>query len=62
MDERSRELLFEVLQLLRREMTLQFSDWKDADDWIFSNLSLTEDEITAIYEGRDELVYPGSAV
>lgn len=39
MNERMKELLFETIQLLRNEIRTQFSDWKDADDWLFSQLN-----------------------
>lgn len=61
MNERTKELLFETIQLLRTEIRTQFSDWKDADDWLFSQLSLTKSEAGEIFDGRGELVYLSSA-
>ena len=60
MNERMKELLFETIQLLRNEIRTQFSDWKDADDWLFSQLNLTKSEASEIFDGRAELVYLGS--
>lgn len=59
---RARQLLFGTLELLRKELHPKFADWKDADDWIFSQLDFTKDELQQIYEGRDTMVYIGSAV
>ena len=59
---RQEELLFQTLELLRKQVEHKFSDWKDADDWIFSELDFRKSEIEAIYSGRDALFYTGSAV
>lgn len=59
---RSRLLLFQTLELLRKEIGPRFSDWKDADDWLFSELDITKDELAQIYKGRNVLYYDGSAV
>ena len=61
MDERTKGLLFETIQLLRNVARSHFHDWKDADDWIFSQLSLTKSEVDEIFDGSGELVYLGSA-
>lgn len=58
---RAKALLHETLELFRKELTSQFYDWKSADDWLFSNLSITKDELHAIYAGYDILPYDGSA-
>lgn len=58
---RAKALLFETLELFRKELAPKFSDWKDADDWLFSSLSITKDELQAIYAGHDVLVYRESA-
>jgi hypothetical protein len=58
---RAKALLFETLELFRKEIGPKFSDWKDADDWLFSSLSITKDELQAIYAGHDVLVYRESA-
>lgn len=58
---RAKDLLFETLELFRKEVGPKFSDWKDADDWLFSSLSITKDELQAIYAGHDVLVYRESA-
>ena len=59
---RSTTLLFSTLELLRKEIQPRFSDWKDADDWLFSQLDFTKDELAQIYDGRNILYYDGSAV
>ena len=61
MDSREKELHFQTLQLLRRCIFDLFSDWKDADDWLFSELEFTKSELAEIYEGRGEYVYTASA-
>lgn len=59
---RSRQLLFSTLELLRKEIRPRFADWKDADDWLFSQLDFTKDELAQIYKGRNALYYDASAV
>lgn len=59
---RARMLLFSTLEQLREEIRPKFSDWKDADGWLFSQLDFTKDELFQIYKGRDTMVYIGSAV
>ena len=59
---RCRQLLFQVLELLRKTVKHQFSDWKDADDWVFSELDITKSELKQIYEGRDTLYNDDAAV
>lgn len=59
---RSRLLLFQTLELLRKEIQPRFADWKDADDWLFSKLDFTKDELAQIYKGRNVLYYDGSAI
>ena len=55
-----KEVLYDTWQLFRKELCSgQFQDWKDADDWLFSNLNVTEDYVLDIYRGRD-VVYTGS--
>lgn len=51
-----KERLYEVLELFRNTINKDFRDWKDADDWLFSNLNLTEKDILDIYRGRS-IVY-----
>lgn len=60
-DEHTKELLFQTIELLRKEIQPQFSDWKDADDWLFSELDYTKDELTQIYAGHDVMVSFDSA-
>ena len=59
---RACQLLFQVLELLRKLAKSHFTDWKDADDWIFSELDITKAELKQIYDGRDTLYYDASAV
>jgi len=54
-----KENLYEVLELFRKTINKDFDDWKDADDWLFSNLNLTEKDISDIYRGRS-IVYVAS--
>lgn len=54
-----KERLYEVLELFRNTINKDFSDWKDADNWLFSNLNLTEKDISDIYRGRS-IVYIAS--
>ena len=61
MDQRTKDLIFQTLELLRKEVRDQFSDWKDADDWLFSELDFTQSELVEIYKGRGVLVSYGSA-
>ena len=60
-NERQNELLFQTLELLRQKTQPKFSDWKDADDWIFSQLDFTKEELDQIYHGRNVLLYTASA-
>ena len=60
-DEHTKELLFQTIELLRKETQPQFSDWKDADDWLFSELDYTKDELAQIYAGHDVQVSFDSA-
>lgn len=62
MTPRAKLLLFQTLELLRKVNQKNFKDWKDADDWIFSELDFTADEIDQIYKGRGNLIYTGSCV
>lgn len=52
----------ETIELLRSEVSRAYSDWRDADDWIFSNLSFTKSQLRTIYEGTDIFVDFSSAV
>lgn len=60
-DDHTKELLFQTIELLRKETQPQFSDWKDADDWLFSELDYTKDELAQIYAGHDVQVSFDSA-
>lgn len=59
---RSRLLLFQTLELLRKEIQPKFADWKDADDWLFSELDFTKGELAQIYKDRGVLYFDGSTV
>ena len=60
-EKRMAMLLYETLQMLRKEMRHAFGDWKDADDYIFANLSFTKEELRSLYADKNEMVYTGSA-
>ena len=63
---RQLKLMYEMLELLRKETSSrrttsgekEFSDPKAADDWLFSELSLTMGDLDAIY---NEGVTPGAS-
>lgn len=38
-----------------------FSDWKDADDYLFASLDLTKKDLNEIYDGSNIFVYYNSA-
>ena len=40
---RARMLLYSTLELLRKEIRPQFTDWKSADDWLFAQLDFTKE-------------------
>lgn len=61
LENHTKELLFQTIELLRKETQPQFSDWKDADDWLFSELDYTKDELAQIYAGHDVQVSFDSA-
>lgn len=62
MNKREKDLFFETLELLRKVTEKPGQDFKDRDDWLFSNLGFTRLELAEIYEGRGVMVYTGSAV
>lgn len=66
MTNHEKQNMFETLELLRKTARrlpdFQGADWKDVDDWIFSELDLTVGDIDEIYAGRDTLIYAGSAI
>ena len=49
MTQREKDLFYEVLELLRKEVRASSDfrnrDWKDADDYIFSALHLTQGDM-----------------
>ena len=62
MSQRQKDLFFETLQMLRACVKPRFYDWKDADDWLFSELGFTKAELQEIFDGRGVLYYDGSAI
>ena len=58
--ERARQLLFCTIQLLRQERRYAFSDWKDVDDDLFSNLDIEIGELEEIYDPYGVMVYGDS--
>ena len=57
--DRKNALLFQVIQYAREQADQKFDEWKDADDWLFSNLDITKDELAEIYDGKGVMVYAG---
>ena len=55
--DREKDLLFEVIEMLRDKYSVEFSDWKDCDDYLFSKLDITKDELKQIYAKRNVLYY-----
>lgn len=66
MNTREKTLLFETLELLRKELrqseSFRGKDWRDVDDWLFSELSITKGELREIYGGTGIQYDSGSAV
>lgn len=66
MTSREKTLIFETLELLRltasRLPEFRESDWKSVDDWVFSELNFTANELEALYAGRGKSIYTGSAI
>ena len=62
MDQHAKDLCFEVIELARTTPMPIFYDWKDFDDWLFSNLSFTKAELAEIYDGRGVMVYTAAAI
>jgi len=61
---RKNEMLFQVLEHARKQanMSHSFSDWKDADDWLFAQFDITRKELEDIYANRGVMVYGASCV
>lgn len=60
---RAKQIAFQAIQLLRRTSMESggFEDWKDADDWIFSEMDLEIDEVNEIFaDYPNTQVYIGS--
>ena len=66
MTAREQALMFETLELLRKTVTasddFRDKDWKDADDYIFSELQFTVEDLMNLYQGKDVMLYTGSAI
>ena len=58
--ERKNEMLFQVIEHAREQAKFKFSEWKDADDWLFSNFDIAKDELEEIYEGKGVIVHGAS--
>ena len=52
MTKREKNLFFETLELLRKELRqsdgFRGKDWRDVDDWLFSELPFTKGELREI--------------
>lgn len=66
MNEREIKLHRETLSLLRlilqskTKSAFDFSDWKDADDWLFAQLDFTKEELKEIFV-KGDMAYIESA-
>jgi len=58
--DRKNAMLFQVIEHARKQAGSQFSDWKDADDWLFSFFDITRGEMAEIYDGKDIMVHGAS--
>lgn len=59
--ERCRDVLFCMIELMRKELCDKFYTMKECDDYIFSLLDLEDSEIAEIYAGRGIIYYVSSA-
>ncbi len=57
MYERERELLYQTLELLRKTTQYRFDTRQEADNYIFSILPYTKEEILSIYYGKNAELY-----
>ena len=57
---RRNDILFQVIEHARDQANKNFSEWKDADDWLFSNFDITKDELEEIYKGKGIMVHGAS--
>ena len=66
MTQRESTLLFNTLELLRKELRksddFRDGDWKDVDDYIFSELDFTVEDLMNLYHGKNQYLYAGSAI
>ena len=63
--ERYKQIAFQAIQLLRKvthsREAFNGNDWKDTDDWVFSELDLEKQELMSIFSGYNgTLIYAGS--
>lgn len=65
LSDRAKDMLFEVIEALRLQVKVRDDfkglGWKDVDDYIFRQLSITVDELKNIYDGRNTPIYTDSA-
>ncbi len=61
MKKRNKDLFFTLIERLRAQERTNFYDWKDADDYLFSILDFTKEELCEIYKDRDVIIYISSA-
>ena len=57
---RAVQIAFQALQLIRKLETQKGRDWKDVDDWLFSELDLEIGELEQIYNYYNVMVYGSS--
>lgn len=63
--ERYKQIAFQTIQMLRKvthtRKDFNGRDWKDTDDWVFSELDLEKQELIEIFSGySDACIYTGS--
>ena len=63
---REQSLMLATLEMLRKEVSkspdFREHDWKDVDDYIFSELDFTVEDLMNIYHGKNVYLYTGSAI
>lgn len=66
--ESERDKIYGLINLTRQmsmnspAVNAKFDDQTDADDWLFSELGFTKSDLQAIYDGKPDFIYTGSAV
>lgn len=58
--ERLLQIAFQAIQMLRKTERKPGKDWKDIDDYIFSELDIEKGELLEIFEPYSSMVYVGS--